>query len=151
MAGGLFGKPFSINLKCVIFSLIAMGLFLYKPEFKSNISLYLTLLVIFAVAYVAMAWYDYYFDCQIIPLERGSKSITGLFKPPLHEREKSEEKKKVEMSRKAYLIYFSHILFIAPLVAYVGIYKTKSNPAIYPVLVALAVFTILYHGGHLLV
>ena len=56
-----------------------MGLFLYKPEFKSNISLYLTLLVIFAVAYVAMAWYDYYFDCQIIPLERGSKSITGLF------------------------------------------------------------------------
>ena len=46
MAGGLFGKPFSINLKCYFFT-YCNGTILYKPEFKSNISLYLTLLVIF--------------------------------------------------------------------------------------------------------
>ena len=150
MAGGLFGKPFTINIKCVIFSLICMALFLYKPEFKSNAYLYSSLFVIFVAAYVAMAWYDFYFDCQLIPLERGSLSFTGLFKPGKENEKKSDEQKEKELSRKAYLIYFSHILFIAPLVGYVGLYKNKSNSAVYPILTVLAVFTILWHGGHLL-
>ena len=151
MAGGLFGLPFVINIKCVIFSLLCMGLFLYCPTFKSNISLYLILFGIFVVAYVAMAWYDYYYDCRIIPLERGKYSITGLFKPPEHVKKENNKNNELEQSRKAKLIYLSHILFIAPLVAYVGIYKTKSNPIVYPLLVVLALFTVFYHAGHMLI
>ena len=32
MAGGLFGKPFALNIKCIIFSLMIMAIFLYKPK-----------------------------------------------------------------------------------------------------------------------
>ena len=58
MAGGLFNnKPFVINEKCIFFSLICMALFLFKPNFHSNITLYFSLFIIFVVAYVAMAWF----------------------------------------------------------------------------------------------
>lgn len=163
MAGGLFGKPFTINMKCVIFSLICMALFLYKPSFSSDVIKYLTLFVIFVVAYVAMAWYDFYFDCRVLPLERGKYSLTGLFKPPENDEEERKEEentdetrikkknlKKVSGMRHAYMIYFSHILFIVPLIAYVGLKKSKVNKMVYPILVVLAVFTFFYHGGHLI-
>ena len=54
MAGGLFGRPFAFNLKCIVFSIICMILFLYKPEFSNNYSRYITLFLIFVVAYVAI-------------------------------------------------------------------------------------------------
>ena len=72
MAGGLFGRPLVLNEKCIVFSLICMGLFLYKPMFENTYLKYLSLFLIFVVAYVAMAWYDYYFNCDIVPLNRGS-------------------------------------------------------------------------------
>ena len=84
MAGGLFGRPFVLNIKCIVFSLICMMLFLYKPSLKNDFTLYTTLFIIFVISYVAMAWYDYYYDCRINPLKRGGKSFTGMFKPPAH-------------------------------------------------------------------
>ena len=166
MAGGLFGRPFTINMKCVVFSILCMALFLYKPNFTSDVFKYLTLFIIFVVAYVAMAWYDFYFDCSLVPLERGKYSFTGLFKPPEDEkpndeiekdetpidetRVKEKERKKTSGIRHAYVIYFSHILFIVPLIAYVGIKKSKVNKMVYPILVVLAVFTLFYHAGHLM-
>ena len=62
MAGGLFKRPFTFNLKCIIFSIICMSLLLIKPTFKNNYYLYFTLFLVFVIAYVAMAWYDYYFN-----------------------------------------------------------------------------------------
>ena len=56
-----------------------MALFLYKPNIKTNTALYATLFIIFVISYVAMAWYDYFYDCRIIPLKRGKLSFTGLF------------------------------------------------------------------------
>ena len=81
MAGGLFDKPFVINEKCIVFSLICMALFLYKPNFQNSYMLYFALIIIFIIAYVAMAWYDFYFDCKLLPLKKGEISLTGLFKP----------------------------------------------------------------------
>ena len=75
MAGGLFGRPFVLNEKCIVFSLICMTLFLFKPTFRNQYLLYFTLFIIFVVAYVAMAWYDYYFNCDIVPLKRGTKPL----------------------------------------------------------------------------
>ena len=42
-------------------------------------------------------------------------------------RIKKKDLKKVSGMRKAYMIYFSHILFIVPLIAYVGIKKRKGT------------------------
>ena len=129
MAGGLFGRPFVFNEKCIIFSLICMALFLYKPNITNKFLLYGTLFLIFVIAYVAMAWYDYYFNCDIIPLKRGTRSFTGQFKPPAHIPEKQEKDKdtKLDAKRRKYLIYGMHLLFIVPLLAYLAIYKKKSQ------------------------
>ena len=149
MAGGLFGRPFVLNEKCIVFSLICMALFLFKPTFGNQYLLYFTLFLIFVVAYVAMAWYDYYFNCDIVPLKRGTKSFTGLFKPPAHDAKKQEEDKdtKLDKSRKHMLIYVMHILMIAPLLGYIAIYKNKINPITYPIIGVLALFTAGYHGA----
>ena len=149
MAGGLFGRPFVLNEKCIIFSLICMALFLIKPTFKNQYLLYFSLFVIFVVAYVAMAWYDYYFNCDIVPLKRGTRSFTGLFKPPAHAPEKQEKDKdtKLDNSRRHMLIYAMHILMIAPLLGYIAIYKNKINPITYPIIGVLALFTAGYHAG----
>tara|TARA_Y100000996_G_scaffold380187_1_gene333906 strand:- start:202 stop:678 length:477 start_codon:yes stop_codon:yes gene_type:complete len=149
MAGGLFGKPLVLNEKCIFFSLIIIGLFFYKPEIKNKKYIALISFVIFVIAYVAMAWYDYFFDCKTLPLKRNKRiSITNIFKPPSHD-EKKQVKYELDIKDKsstALLIYGSHVLFIAPLIAYIAIYRNKVNKAIYPVLGALSVFTLGYHG-----
>ena len=81
MAGGIFGRPFQLNVKCIIFSLLIMTIFLYKPNIKSKLIMGTTLFTIFVIAYVAMAWYDYFYNCNVLPLKRGDKSFTGLFTP----------------------------------------------------------------------
>ena len=50
MAGGLFGKPFALNPKCMVFSVIIMAIFLFKPTFKSNITLGVSLFLIFVIS-----------------------------------------------------------------------------------------------------
>lgn len=151
MAGGLFGKPFALNIKCIIFSLVIMGIFLYKPNLKSNVALYSTLFAIFVVAYVAMAWYDYYYDCRILPLKRGNRGLTGKLKPPPHmEGQITHKRSKLGIKREVLLIYLSHIIFIVPLLGYIALYRKKINPMTYPIIGALAVFTLGYHGIELL-
>jgi len=153
MAGGLFGRPFVFNEKCIIFSLICMGLFLYKPNITNNYILAAVLFLIFVIAYIAMAWYDAFFNCDILPLKRGKYSLTGLFKPPAHAPEKQEAKKDTpeDTHKRHILIYAMHLLFIAPLLGYIALKKNKINPITYPLLGALAVFTALYHGTALMV
>ena len=80
MAGGLFGRAFVFNEKCIVFSILCMMLFLYKPVFKNNYMLYFTLFIIFVVAYVAASRYDYYFNCDLDSLLQGKYSIAGMFK-----------------------------------------------------------------------
>jgi hypothetical protein len=148
MAGGLFGRPFTINVKCIIFSMICMALFLYKPNIKNQYALYGVLFLIFTIAYVAMAWYDYYFNCDLLPLQKGKYSLQQFIKPPAHKPEKQIEHKDrpVDKSMRRMLIYVSHIFFIVPILAYLALYKKNVNPMIYPLLGSLAAFTLFYHG-----
>ena len=144
MAGGLFGRPFVLNIKCIIFSIIIMALFLINPVIKNKLILGLTLFIIFVVAYVAMAWYDYYYDCRLLPLQRGQKSLTGLLKPDVHSQKQLNS---TNMKRGNMMIYASHIAFIVPLLMYIAYYKGKVNNMTYPILIVLAIFTLIYHGG----
>ena len=147
MAGGLFGQPLTFNIKCIIFSLLCMALFLYKPTFSNSYTLYGSLFIIFVIAYVAMAWYDYFYKCRILPLKQGEYSWMRKIKPPAHEPEKQKEGKcNEDITARHMLIYLAHMIFIAPLIAYVAIYKTKVNPIVYPLLGVLAFFTLGYHG-----
>lgn len=152
MAGGLFGRPFVLNVKCIVFSLICMALYLYKPSLDNNLILYGSLFTIFVIAYVAMAWYDYYYDCQIDPLKKGDISLTGLFKPEAHlpNKQIKGEEYPIDTNRKHIVIYASHILFICPLLAYLVIKKSNVSPSIYPLLSVVIIFTLLYHGIGLL-
>lgn len=156
MAGGLFGQKFSVNVKCIIFSLIIISLFLYKHNIKSTILLYSIIGLLFIGSYVLMAWYDYMFGCSILPLKKGEYSIQKYIKPPAHEPKKqidgvlsednNNEDNNNERKLHLYLIYFSHILFIVPLLCYITIKKTKIDLNIYPLIGALAGLTFLYHG-----
>jgi hypothetical protein len=151
MAGGLFGRPFVLNIKCIVFSLLVMAIFLYKPNIQNKYAMSATLIAIFVIAYVAMAWYDYFYDCRILPLKRGEKSVTGLLKPPPHMPEQTEKAiAKRGLSRHALMVYLSHIIFIVPLLIYIAVYKKKINPITYPLIGALAIFTLAYHGFELM-
>jgi hypothetical protein len=85
MAGGLFGRPFEFNLKCIIFTALLAGGYWYLPH--KNIYILFFLLWF---PYIAMAWYDYAYNCQFklgptaVPLGR---YIWLPFKPPGYQKE----------------------------------------------------------------
>ena len=81
MAGGLFpGKPFKFNIKCIVFTAMLAGGYWFLP--KKNLFILLFLLWF---PYIAMAWYDYSYDCKnkleptAVPFGR---AIWLPFKPP---------------------------------------------------------------------
>ncbi len=60
MAGGLFpGQPFALNIKCIVFTALLAGGYWYLPP--KNLWVLVFLLWF---PYVAMAWYDYSYECQ---------------------------------------------------------------------------------------
>lgn len=60
MAGGIFeGRPFSWNLKCIVFTAMIAGGYWYLPYRNKYVLLFLLWL-----PYVALAWYDYAYDCK---------------------------------------------------------------------------------------
>jgi hypothetical protein len=61
MAGGIFDtQPFSLNIKCIIFTLLIAGGYWYTPKKKLWI-----LVALLYFPYLALAWYDYYYKCQV--------------------------------------------------------------------------------------
>lgn len=85
MAGGLFpGAPFRFNVKCVIFTALLAGGYWYLPP--KNL---VVLLLLLWLPYLAMAWYDYAYECRglkptIVPFGR---YIWLPFKPPTYQQE----------------------------------------------------------------
>ena len=114
--------------------------------------LYCVCFMLFVISYVAMAWYDSVYNCDILPLKKGSSSWQSYLKPPSHVKNKQEEhlESAYETSLKYKLIYAAHIFFIVPLLAYIAYYKKRVNSSVYIVLGVLTAFTLVYHCGHLL-
>ena len=151
MAGGLFPNyPFELNIKCIIFSLIIIGLFFYKPPEMNNYYKLLLSLFLFIISYVSMAWYDYKFKCELLPLRRGSKSITGYLKPNIYNikqitKDKDNEDEKLFEKQ---MINLFHILILSPLLMYIGYNKINlddiNNSSIILLLVIIT-FAFTYH------
>ncbi len=148
MTGGIFPNyPFELNIKCVIFSIIIMTLFLYKPPEMNPWTKTLVLTFIFIVSYVAMAWYDYKFNCTKLALKKSTHGVTDYFKPPPHSESQTDRSKMTpeEKDFEWQLINLYHILILAPLFLYVGINKLDRN-SIYNNLISVnLVFGIIYH------
>lgn len=150
MAGGLFNRPFTFNMKCVFYALFNMVLLMVKPEFTSTTSQYITLTAVFAASYVLMAWYDAYFECSSLLFQRGSASLLSTLKPEAPAVSDYEPDDDSEHKKHHLLVYLLHIFIVAPLLLYIGLQKQATPAQIYPVLVATAVLTALYHGAKML-
>jgi hypothetical protein len=86
MAGGLFpGHPFSLNIKCIIFTAVLAAGYWLAPH--KNLWV-LAFLIWFP--YIALAWYDYIYDCRdklkptLVPFGR---QVWLPFKPPGYKAE----------------------------------------------------------------
>lgn len=149
MAGGIFSdQPFYFNPKCIVISLILMIAYWTLPYRNPFM-----LPVIFVVGYVAIAWYDYLYNCD-------SKMYSGTFPisiATLDSWAKPQRRKETipdnpnnllldqEMAYKK-KIHALHVIAIAPILFYIGWYGAKSNKNIWAVVGSIAFLTILYHG-----
>jgi hypothetical protein len=100
-----------------------------------------------------MAWYDWFYGCSQLPLQRGKNTgITGLFKPPPHEPEKQTKQlmtvEEVDKNKKT--IFWLHFALIVPFLSYIGIKGPKAHPRAFDLLLALTAFTAVYHGVRVL-
>lgn len=151
MTGGIFTNyPFELNAKCVIFSIIIIGLFFYEPPVMNIYWKIFSAFILFVISYVGMAWYDYKFDCQKLALKKSASSlgITDKLKPPVHSESQLDKTKlsKEEKDLDWILINIYHLIILAPLLIYVGINKNESNQMTYILLIANFAFALLYHG-----
>lgn len=136
MAGGIYSeKPFSPNLKCIIF---ACGIvILYWVASSSHATYYWLFPILFVGAYVIMAWYDYLYDC-LNTMKSGTLGFDATFKP----QDASEFK-----NRSTYLFH----IVVLPILIYAGwmAYKGKENKGLYLFVVGLALVGLFYHSFRL--
>lgn len=128
-----------------------MIIYTFKAPSLSLAPTMIVYFLIFVVSYVSLAWYDYYFGCSQLPLQRSSVGITQYFKPPVYEKEKQEGHmfSQREIDKNNTMIYALHLLIIVPLLVYIGIGRNNINHRVYDILLALAGFTAVYHGFRL--
>ena len=150
MAGGIFvDQPYHPNPKCLLFSAMIMGIYWFSPATKNSF----LLPVIFVVSYVAMAWYDYKYNCDTLMYSGtgiGPNTIDAIFKPQL--RNKKHDKKNLSKNQEQeYLkrVYLFHVLAVSPILLYVGYYGIKSNKKMYPIILSLGLMSVVYHGFRL--
>lgn len=147
MAGGIFvDQPFHPNPKCLLFSTLLMLLYWFLPCEKNAF----LLPVIFILSYVAMAWYDYRFNCDLI-MRSGSmigvNTIDAIFKPQ-HRNDPTEIKNLSNNQEREYLkrVYLFHVIAVAPLLMYIGYKGVNAHTKTFPVLFVIGATALLYHG-----
>ena len=96
MAGGLFDdQPFSLNLKCVGVTILLAAGYWYLPPKRVWI-----LIALLYFPYLALAWYDHFYQCQITmdpTLFPFGRFVYLPFKPPEYKKKYenlSENKKR---------------------------------------------------------
>lgn len=118
MAGGLYpGRPFSFNLKCIVFTAAVAGGYWWLPRRS-----WWVLLTLLWLPYVAMAWYDYAYDCRdkmgptLVPFGR---YLFLPFKPPGYKAEfdKMAQAQKDTMSRLDHAVGWTALIALLAAVA----------------------------------
>jgi hypothetical protein len=155
------GKPFQINLKCVVIGIIAACIYAL-PRFSAEGNLFM-MAFIFAITYILISLYDYWYNCDAHLYSRGI-SPTGIFKPqnsgkhtkPMHGEEFALDQN-LMYSRS---VYWAHASIIAPIFLY-GSWRALSdrkdafqkanapsknrNYSVFPVMFGLSMLAGFYH------
>lgn len=86
MSGGVYpGRPFAFNVKCIAFTAVVAGGYWFLPPRQ-----WWVLAVLLWLPYIAMAWYDYSYECRdkmqptLVPFGR---YLFLPFKPPGYQAE----------------------------------------------------------------
>jgi hypothetical protein len=125
MSGGIFpDRPFSLNIKCIIFTIIIALGYWYLPYKNVYVLIFLLWL-----PYIALSWYDYAYDCEdkIQPtLFPYGRYIFLPFKPQGYKQEydKLTPEQINKMNELDHNITWSIIILI---IAYFGFNLTKNN------------------------
>jgi hypothetical protein len=129
-----------------------MIIYTFRPPILSLIPSLVIYFIIFIISYVALAWYDYYYVCAQLPLQKSSVRFTDYLKPPVYDKERQVDhmfsQKEIDKNNKT--IYAMHLLIIVPILLFIGIKSNKTPKEAYFILLVLAVFTSVYHGFRLL-
>ena len=151
MAGGIFTKrPFEPNLKCIVFALAIVSLYWFSPTHKNK----WLLVPLFITSYVALAWYDYAYDCS--PKMKSGQFPVGLamadsiFKPQYRRDNDdavsdttSESGEQERLYRRN--VYLFHVLIVVPPLLYVG-FAERPNRDVLRVVGTLGLGALAYHG-----
>lgn len=138
MAGGIFvNRPFHLNVKCLLFSVVCM--LLLRPE---NPLLYP---VIFVCAYVSMAWYDYMYNCDTILFSGssiGPNTLDAIFKP----QRRYQNPELVQNQENEYLkrVNIFHVV-IGFILSWVGYQGLATNSNFFPLIGSLGAIATGYH------
>jgi hypothetical protein len=153
MAGGIYiEKPFSLNISCIVFAFTMIALYWLTARFSMGKPNYLMFPLIFIIAYVALAWYNYGYSCTntLYSGKSGpSAAFNSIFKPQLRTQEHKEGT--VANQERAYQknIYLFHLLLVTPVLGYVGIQGVRGKlkgKDWYVILLVLALSVFTYHG-----
>lgn len=140
-------SPFHPNPKCMFFGFGLMMMYWFLPYRNKYI-----LPFIFIVAYIAMAWYDYIFDCDR-KLYSGSSFGVNTFdswgKPQNRKYDINHPLDAAYVSDQEQIyrrnIYMFHAFGVAPFLMYVGYKGVKNDPNIFTAVFTLGVIAEIYH------
>jgi hypothetical protein len=145
--GGIFtDRPFEFNAKCVFIAIAFMIAYWYLPSKNPYL-----LPIIFLIIYVGIAWYDYIYECKD-KLYTG-RGIVGIydsaFKPQRRDDKNiyPRDKYLVQDQEKRYqeIVNLFHVIFVMPLLVWIGYNKNNNNPDIYPLLLWFGIIAGFYH------
>jgi len=148
MAGGIFkDRPFHPNWKCIVFGVALMAGYWWLPHKNPFM-----LPVIFIVGYIAMAWYDFMYECKD-KMYSGTNPVDflgGSWGKPQRRKEVTSDLVDDQEAVYKSKMYAFHVLVVAPILGYVGWAGKNTNPHMFAVVGALAVMALLYHGGRIM-
>lgn len=150
MQTGVFvDQPSHFNPKCVYFAAVLMFFYWYLPNRNPFL-----LPVIFVVAYIAMAWYDYLYNCDMQLYSGKGLGMTTLdsWGKPQRRTKKpmmpDSGTKLVDDQEYQYRvnIHRFHVVAVASVLIYVGYAKDKSTKYIWNLIGAYGILVTIYHA-----
>lgn len=140
---GIYKKGFfAPNPKCIVFGAAVVGYYWYCSKQAGKTNHYLFPLI-FLVAYILMAWYDYIYNCdRMYSGSYGPMAVAdSIFKPQYRDNMVDDQQKMYDRN-----VYLVHAVAIAPLLIYMGMRGIKADPRLFPVLSVLGTGALAYHG-----
>lgn len=123
----IFTNAWELNGKCIAFGVVLCIIYLI-PSIQLGIANFAICLMIMAIAYIAMAMYDEYYECGTGRMKSSKNTLTGALKNPIIGVPSPTMYTVVEReAERDYLntVYRAHAQFIGPLIMLLGLANWK--------------------------